>query len=301
MTTVTTAPEAEYWLQTGWMEEPGAELGIRKPITIDRKTNLHEHRAYWCVRRAQDIFFSLLALIALSPLMLLTCIAVWIDSPGASPVFSQLRVGRNGKLFRLYKFRSMCPNAESKLNDLLQDNEMDGPVFKMKDDPRITRVGHFIRKTSIDELPQLVNILKGDMSIVGPRPALPREVAQYTPYEWQRLYVTPGLSCYWQIAPHRNQLSFEEWMALDVKLCQGAQLPGGLEDHLCNLPCGAVRPRRIIRITDRQSLRALPIFLQIAFRKQKTEGRRGVVPLFLLRSSNYFSTAPRFALVTMRA
>lgn len=217
MTTVTTAPEAEYWLQTGWMEEPGAELGIHKPITIDRKTNLHEHRAYWCVRRAQDIFFSLLALIALSPLMLLTCIAVWIDSPGASPVFSQLRVGRNGKLFRLYKFRSMCPNAESKLNDLLQDNEMDGPVFKMKDDPRITRVGHFIRKTSIDELPQLVNILKGDMSIVGPRPALPREVAQYTPYEWQRLYVTPGLSCYWQIAPHRNQLSFEEWMALDVK------------------------------------------------------------------------------------
>ena len=189
MTTVTTAPEAEYWLQTGWMEEPGAELGIRKPITIDRKTNLHEHRAYWCVRRAQDIFFSLLALVALSPLMLLTCIAVWIDSPGASPVFSQLRVGRNGKLFRLYKFRSMCPNA----------------------------VGHFIRKTSIDELPQLVNILKGDMSIVGPRPALPREVAQYTPYEWQRLYVTPGLSCYWQIAPHRNQLSFEEWMALDVK------------------------------------------------------------------------------------
>ena len=88
------------------------------------------------MRRAQDIFFSLLALIALSPLMLLTCIAVWIDSPGASPVFSQLRVGRNGKLFRLYKFRSMCPNAESKLNDLLQDNEMDGPVFKMKDAPR---------------------------------------------------------------------------------------------------------------------------------------------------------------------
>ena len=217
MTTVTTAPEAEYWLQTGWMEEPGAEFGIRKPVTIDRKTNLYEHRAYWCVRRAQDIFFSLLALVVLSPLMLLTCIAVWIDSPGASPVFSQLRVGRNGKLFRLYKFRSMCPNAESKLNDLLQDNEMDGPVFKMKDDPRITRVGHFIRKTSIDELPQLVNILKGDMSIVGPRPALPREVAQYTPYEWQRLYVTPGLSCYWQIAPHRNQLSFDEWMALDVK------------------------------------------------------------------------------------
>ena len=132
MTTVTTAPEAEYWLQTGWMEEPGAELGIHKPITIDRKTNLHEHRAYWCVRRAQDIFFSLLALIALSPLMLLTCIAVWIDSPGASPVFSQLRVGRNGKLFRLYKFRSMCPNAESKLNDL--ESEIMRYIIELRDD-----------------------------------------------------------------------------------------------------------------------------------------------------------------------
>ena len=197
MTTVTTAPEAEYWLQTGRMEEPGAELGIRKPVTVDRKTNLHEHRAYWCVRRAQDIFFSLLALIALSPLMLLTSIAVWIDSPGASPVFSQLRVGRNGKLFRLYKFRSMCPNAESKLNDLLQDNEMDGPVFKMKDDPRITRVGHFIRKTSIDELPQLVNILKGDMSIVGPRPERPEIAAQYEkemPAFSLRLQVKAGLT-----------------------------------------------------------------------------------------------------------
>ena len=220
MTTVTTAPEAEYWLQTGRMEEPGAELGIRKPVTVDRKTNLHEHRAYWCVRRAQDIFFSLLALIALSPLMLLTCIAVWIDSPGASPVFSQLRVGRNGKLFRLYKFRSMCPNAESKLNDLLQDNEMDGPVFKIKGDPRITRVGRFLRKTSLDELPQLLNVLQGDMSIVGPRPALPREVELYSDYQRQRLYVTPGLSCYWQIAPHRNEMSFDEWVALDLKYIQ---------------------------------------------------------------------------------
>ena len=186
-------------------------------VVLNEKEVLHSHRLYWFGRRTQDIVFSLLALVVLSPLLLITSLTIWLDSPGSSPIFSQWRVGRNGKLFRLYKFRSMCPNAESKLNDLLKDNEMDGPVFKMKDDPRITRVGHFIRKTSIDELPQLVNILKGDMSIVGPRPALPREVAQYTPYEWQRLYVTPGLSCYWQIAPHRNQLSFDEWMALDVK------------------------------------------------------------------------------------
>lgn len=219
MTTVTTAPEAEYWLQTGWMEEPGAELGIRKPITIDRKTNLHEHRAYWCVRRAQDIFFSLLALIALSPLMLLTCIAVWIDSPGASPVFSQLRVGRNGKLFRLYKFRSMCPNAESKLNDLLQDNEMDGPVFKMKDDPRITRVGHFIRKTSIDELPQLINILIGDMSLVGPRPERPQYVEKFKeeiPRYMIKHQVRPGLTGWAQINGYRGDTSIRKRIEYDI-------------------------------------------------------------------------------------
>ena len=219
MTTVTTAPEAEYWLQTGWMEEPGAELGIRKPVTVDRKTNLHEHRAYWCVRRAQDIFFSLLALIALSPLMLLTCIAVWIDSPGASPVFSQLRVGRNGKLFRLYKFRSMCPNAESKLNDLLQDNEMDGPVFKMKDDPRITRVGHFIRKTSIDELPQLVNILKGDMALIGPRPALtyhPWPFEQYTEHQKRMFDVRPGVTG-WAQVNGRKEVPWPERIELNIE------------------------------------------------------------------------------------
>lgn len=225
MTTVTTAPEAEYWLQTGRMEEPGAELGIRKPVTVDRKTNLHEHRAYWCVRRAQDIFFSLLALVVLSPLLLVTYAAIWIDSPGASPIFTQQRVGRNGKLFKMYKFRTMCPDAEQKLKDLMERNEKDGPVFKMKNDPRITRVGKFLRKTSIDELPQLFNVLKGEMSIVGPRPALPHEVAQYTAYEWQRLYVTPGLSCYWQIAPHRDQLSFEEWMDLDIKYVHERSFP----------------------------------------------------------------------------
>ena len=117
-----------------------------------------------------------------------TAIAIVVDDPSAGPIFSQERIGRNGKPFKFYKFRSMCPNAEAKLDDLLDQNEMDGPVFKIKDDPRITRVGRFIRKTSIDELPQLWNILKGDMSIVGPRPALPREVEQYGDYEKQRLY-----------------------------------------------------------------------------------------------------------------
>ena len=191
-------------------------VGIEKPVVIDRKQNLREHRLYWVGRRTQDVVLSALALVVLSPVMLAIAIAVVVDDPSAGPIFSQERIGRDGKPFRLYKFRSMCPNAEAKLDDLLKQNEMNGPVFKIKDDPRITRVGRFIRQTSLDELPQLWNVLEGDMSIV----ALPREVEQYGDYEKQRLYVTPGLSCYWQIAPHRNELSFEEWMDLDIKYIQ---------------------------------------------------------------------------------
>lgn len=186
---------------------------------IDRQKILKK-RCYQRLRRAQDIVFSLLALIVLAIPMAIVALIIWIDSPGASPIFLQDRVGRDGKVFKLYKFRSMIPNAEARLKEVLEQNEMDGPVFKIKDDPRITRVGRFIRKTSIDELPQLVNILKGDMSIVGPRPALPREVAQYTSYEKQRLYVTPGLTCYWQVQPNRNELTFDQWMELDLKYIQ---------------------------------------------------------------------------------
>lgn len=186
-------------------------------IILNRDAELRRKRGYWAVRRAQDIFFSALALIVLSPLLLVLALLIYIDDPKGSPIFSQLRCGRDGKTFRFYKFRSMCVDAEARLDSLLKENEMDGPVFKIKEDPRITRIGHFIRKTSLDELPQLWNILKGDMSIVGPRPALPREVAQYTDYQRQRLYVTPGLTCYWQVQPNRNALSFEEWLELDLR------------------------------------------------------------------------------------
>lgn len=178
---------------------------------------MRSRKAYWRLRRGQDILLSAVALLFLWPIMLIVAIAVVIDSPEAGPIFAQERVGRDGKVFRFYKFRSMIPNAEAKLEELLDQNEMEGPAFKMKDDPRITRIGKFIRKTSLDELPQLWNILKGDMSIVGPRPPLPREVAEYGEYEMQRLLVTPGLTCYWQIQPHRNDLSFDEWVDLDVK------------------------------------------------------------------------------------
>ena len=189
-------------------------------ISIDREKTLRSHRRYWVLRRAQDIVFSLLSLILLAPLALLISLAIVLDSPGDGAIFRQRRVGRDGKLFWLYKFRTMCPDAEEQLNELLSQNQMDGPVFKIKDDPRITRVGRFLRKTSLDELPQLLNVLRGDMSIVGPRPALPREVELYSDYQRQRLYVTPGLSCYWQIAPHRNEMSFDEWVALDLKYIQ---------------------------------------------------------------------------------
>ena len=196
------------------------QVKIKKTHWIDREGLLKRQRLYQVGRRVQDIIFSLLALIVLAIPMLIVALIIWIDSPGASPIFSQNRVGRDGKIFKFYKFRSMVPNAEAKLHEVLGQNEMDGPVFKMKNDPRITRVGRFIRKTSIDELPQLINILKGDMSIVGPRPALPREVEQYSEYEMQRLYVAPGLTCYWQIQPDRNKLTFDEWMDLDLKYIQ---------------------------------------------------------------------------------
>lgn len=184
---------------------------------MERDTVLNRGRNYWRLRRFQDIVLSCLALAVLWPFLLLVALIIVIDSPGASPIFAQTRVGRDGKEFTFYKFRSMLPNAESHLEELLPENEMCGPVFKIRDDPRMTRFGRFIRKCSIDELPQLYNVLRGDMSIVGPRPALPREVAQYDDYAMQRLIVSPGLTCYWQIQPNRNQLSFDEWLELDLK------------------------------------------------------------------------------------
>ena len=190
---------------------------IEQPELLEREQVLHRGRYYWPLRRGQDIVLSLGALLVLWPLLLIVALVIVLDDPAAGPIFSQERVGRDGKLFRFYKFRSMRANAEAELEDLLELNEMDGPCFKIKNDPRITRVGQFIRKTSIDELPQLWNVLRGEMSIVGPRPPIPREVAEYDDYAMQRLLITPGLTCYWQIQPHRNDLSFEEWLELDLQ------------------------------------------------------------------------------------
>jgi exopolysaccharide biosynthesis polyprenyl glycosylphosphotransferase len=146
--------------------------------------------------------------------MLATAIAIKATDRGPI-IFSQVRSGRNGRKFRMHKFRSMVVDAEKLKKELEKLNEMDGPVFKIKHDPRITRVGRFIRKTSIDELPQLFNVLFGDMSLVGPRPPLPSEVAQYQPWQRRRLSVKPGITGPWQVSG-RNEISFEEWMRMDL-------------------------------------------------------------------------------------
>ena len=183
----------------------------------DRAPPTRRRRAYFLVKRIQDILLSVFALAALAPVLLAIALAVVIDDPKGGPIFSQVRCGRRGKPFRLYKFRSMCVGAEKRLEELLPYNEMSGPAFKIQHDPRITRLGRFLRSTGLDELPQLVNILKGDMSIVGPRPPLPREVEEYTAHQRQRLTVTPGLTCFWQVSPNRNSLSFDTWVEMDLR------------------------------------------------------------------------------------
>ncbi len=172
--------------------------------------------AYRAIKRLFDIAFSLLMLVAFSWLFVIVAIAIKADDPDGPVFFGQKRIGRDGKPFRMWKFRSMCTDAEARLMELQARNEKDGPVFKMADDPRITRVGRVIRKMSIDELPQFFNVLIGQMSVVGPRPALPKEVATYTPRQKQRLLVKPGMTCYWQTRRNRDAISFAEWVELDL-------------------------------------------------------------------------------------
>ncbi|QJC51126.1 sugar transferase [Paenibacillus albicereus] len=167
------------------------------------------------LKRGFDIILAGVGLMLLLPLFITIAICIKIEDPKGSVFFYQTRVGKNEKLFRMYKFRSMVSNAEEMLQKLLAQNEVSGAMFKMKNDPRITRIGRFIRKTSIDELPQLVNVLKGDMSLVGPRPPLLREVETYTPYEKRRLTVTPGCTGLWQVSG-RNSLSFSQMVELDL-------------------------------------------------------------------------------------
>ncbi len=170
---------------------------------------------YKAVKRLFDIAASCAAMVILSPVFLITAIAILLEDGG--PVFFvQPRAGKDMNPFSMYKFRSMCKDADKKFAQMQKDNEQSGHAFKIKDDPRITKVGKFIRKYSIDELPQLINILKGDMSIVGPRPILTFQMEACNEYEKQRLLVKPGLTCYWQISGRAN-IAWDEWVELDLK------------------------------------------------------------------------------------
>lgn len=171
---------------------------------------------YDFLKRIFDFLFSLIAIILFSPIFLIISIMIKIDDPKGTVIYVSDRVGKDGKIFKFYKFRSMCTDADTKYSDLLCTNETGGPTFKMKDDPRVTRVGKFIRKTSLDELPQLFNIIKGDMSFIGPRPPMLREVESYPNYPMERLSVLGGLSCYWQIMG-RSSIDFKGMIELDLK------------------------------------------------------------------------------------
>lgn len=171
---------------------------------------------YDVCKRIFDVFMCLIALILLSPVFLGVLIAIKLED-GGKVIYKQTRLTKGGKEFGMYKFRSMIPDADKLVDSLMDQNEVNGPAFKIKNDPRITKVGKFIRKTSIDELPQLWNILKGDMSIIGPRPPLPREVAQYTPYQMHRLDVITGLACYHEVQGRSDTTDFDEWVEQDLR------------------------------------------------------------------------------------
>jgi len=188
-------------------------VDVGKPLPI---TPRKDRMLYLWAKRTLDISLSLIGLIFLCPVFLAVALLIKLEDPKGAVFFSQVRVGRGGTPFKMYKFRSMVSGAELMLGNLIQQSDVTGAMFKMKNDPRVTRVGRFIRKTSMDELPQLVNVLKGNMSLVGPRPPLPREVSDYTSYDMQRLLVVPGCTGLWQVSG-RNHVGFQEMVELDLK------------------------------------------------------------------------------------
>jgi exopolysaccharide biosynthesis polyprenyl glycosylphosphotransferase len=174
------------------------------------------HNAYALgVKKIMDIFGSLLGILVLSPVLIVLVILIRLSSHGPV-IYKQPRVGLRGRQFELFKFRTMVANADELRKELEDLNEADGPAFKIADDPRVTNIGRYLRKTGLDELPQLFNVLKGEMSLIGPRPPLPEETTKYERWQLRRLSVKPGLSCFWQVKPDRNSIKFEKWMELDL-------------------------------------------------------------------------------------
>ncbi|MFT8312364.1 MAG: sugar transferase, partial [Sporolactobacillus sp.] len=184
--------------------------------SVNLKEMIENQKKYLIAKRAIDLIGSLFGIILLSPVFLVIALLIKLEDPKGNIIFKQKRVGKDGEFFYIYKFRSMVSNAEELLDQLLDKNETTGAMFKIKNDPRVTRIGHFIRKTSIDELPQLFNVLKGNMSLVGPRPPLPREVEKYSNYDKQRLFVTPGCTGLWQVSG-RSNVGFKNMVELDLK------------------------------------------------------------------------------------
>ncbi|MCT3393072.1 sugar transferase [Lentilactobacillus hilgardii] len=185
------------------------------------KDQIEKRVFYHFFKRFFDELLSIIAIILLIPIFVITAILIKIDDPNGPIIYSQIRIGKDGRLFKMYKFRSMVVNADKKLKMLLDQNDVGGAMFKMKSDPRVTKVGRIIRKYSIDELPQLINVVKGDMSLVGPRPPLRREVRKYTEYDKQRLLVIPGCTGLWQVG-ERNNVGFHEMVEVDLKYIRKA-------------------------------------------------------------------------------
>lgn len=189
---------------------------LKEELGSEPITGIENRVAYRFIKRAFDIVFSAAVLVVFCWLFAIIAILIKVDDPKGPVFFRQERVGKDGKTFQMFKFRSMCVDAEEHLAELKELNEKTGPVFKIAEDPRITRVGKWLRKLSLDELPQFVNVLRSDMSIVGPRPALPSEVENYSDYQRQRLLVKPGITCYWQTRRNRDTITFNEWVDLDL-------------------------------------------------------------------------------------
>ncbi len=226
---------AALFAQMKWPSSQADVRRLRRQVRVKLALWEWNLRTLFIVKRGLDILLSAAGLIALSPLFLLVGLAIVLED-GWPMFYTQQRVGLNGRLFPFYKFRSMVRNAEKLKDKLLQQNESgDGVIFKMKQDPRITRTGRIIRRFSVDELPQLLNVLRGDLAVVGPRPPVPREVALYTLEERKRLHVTPGLTCFWQIQG-RSEIPFKEQVQLDLRYIQSQSLRQDLMIILKTVP-----------------------------------------------------------------
>lgn len=189
---------------------------LKKQIGKEPITGIEGRPVYRFAKRAFDIVFSATVLVVFCWLFVIIAILIKLDDPNAPVFFRQERVGKGGKTFKMLKFRSMCVGAEGRLAELRELNEKTGPVFKIAKDPRITRVGKWLRRLSLDELPQFINVFLSQMTTVGPRSALPSEVATYNDYQRQRLLVKPGMTCYWQTRRNRDSIAFDEWVDLDL-------------------------------------------------------------------------------------